>query len=73
MLKVVKVLLGTDDIPKICEAVSAAANVSISCDVSNFHPDNAGIEDYENFIKITVDDSHEFYWYFLQQHFRCNP
>lgn len=71
MLRVVKVLLGTDDIPQICEAVSAAANVSIRCDLSNFHPENPHIEDYENYIRITVDNSQEFYWYFLQQHFRC--
>ena len=71
MLKVMKVLLGTDDIPRICEAVSAAANVSIRCDLSSFHPDNPGIEDYGNYIRITVDENQEFYWYFLQQHFRC--
>lgn len=71
MLKVVKILLGTDDIVKICDEISLISDKTIECDLSHFHPDNDNIPDYENFIKITIDKKYIFYWYFLKQHFRC--
>lgn len=70
MLKVVKILLGTDDIVKICEEISLVSNKTIKCDLSHFHPDNDNIPDYENFIKVTINETYIFYWYFLKQHFR---
>lgn len=71
MLKVIKILLGTDDIIKICEEVSITSNKTIECDLSQFSSDNDNIADYENFIKITINKTYIFYWYFLKQHFRC--
>lgn len=71
MLKVVKILFGTDDIVKICEEISITSNKTIECDLSQFSSDNDNIPDYENFIKITINKKYIFYWYFLKQHFRC--
>jgi hypothetical protein len=55
MLKVVKILFGTDDIVKICEEISITSNKTIECDLSQFSSDNDNIPDYENFIKITIE------------------
>ncbi|KTD15544.1 hypothetical protein Lgra_0210 [Legionella gratiana] len=71
MLKVLKILLGTDDVVKICEEISLTSNKRIDCDLSQFYPENDNISDYENFIKITINKTYVFYWYFLKQHFRC--
>ena len=71
ILKVLKILLGTDDIIKICEEISVTSNKTIECDLSHFSSDNDNIPDYENFIKITINKTYIFYWYFLKQHFRC--
>ncbi|ARB91020.1 hypothetical protein A6J40_01930 [Legionella longbeachae] len=71
MLKVLKILFGTDDVVKICEEISLTSNKRIECDLSQFYPENDNICDYENFIKITINKTYVFYWYFLKQHFRC--
>ncbi|MBY0378805.1 MAG: hypothetical protein K2P99_00210, partial [Burkholderiales bacterium] len=71
MLKVIKILFGTDDLKLICSKFSQATGKEIMCDITNFHPENNNVMDYENYIKITVENKHVFYWYFLQQHFRC--
>lgn len=71
MLKVIKIIFGTDDIIEICKEISVTTNKTIVCDLTQFSRDNDNIPDYENFIKITINKTCIFYWYFLKQHFRC--
>ncbi|NOI88736.1 hypothetical protein [Vibrio sp. 99K-1] len=72
MQRMLKALLGEEDLTSICKKISSVSGTEIYCDLSDFHPDRHDLEDFSNFIRLEFEGKYVFFWYFLKQHFRCS-
>ena len=69
-LRLIKALVGTDDIERIAQSLTRGLARQPECDLTRFHPDRNTTRIWDNKIVLEFGE-HIFEWCFMSRHFRC--